>query len=188
VRLPPPPLPPSAPLPRCQIHSRGLSRVLHGLRIGRVLNLQSLKLRGNSLTPSAMEYLRAGPWLSSPLSDPSLPTPAFHNRSLGNLKEIDLRDNELGDEGADIIAHMMIADLLQTLSILLLQRSITTTPPSSHLSRNSISDVGVTKIVKVLKAVITKRCPHLSLISLQENSATAMGKLRLKPLPFGVSI
>lgn len=45
---------------RCQIHSRGFGRVLHGLRMGRVINLQSLKLRGNSLTPSAVEYLRAG--------------------------------------------------------------------------------------------------------------------------------
>lgn len=45
---------------RCQIHSRGFSRVLHGLRMGRVLNLQSLKVRGNSLTPSAVEYLKAG--------------------------------------------------------------------------------------------------------------------------------
>lgn len=48
---------------------------------------------------------------------------AFQNYSLRNLKEIDLRDNEIGDEGANTIAHMMIADLLQGITILLLQRS-----------------------------------------------------------------
>jgi hypothetical protein len=172
--------------------------------MGRVLNLQSLKLRGNSLTPSAMEYFRTGlvvPKSTSPslllILCPSLlplslssapPSSAFQSSSFSNLKEIDLRDNELGDEGADTIAHMMIADLLQTLSILLLQRSPPLPPLPSSPSRNSISDVGVTKIVKVLKAVMTQRCPQLSLISLQENCATALGKLRLKPLPFGVSI
>jgi hypothetical protein len=45
---------------RCQIKSRGFSRLLHGLRMGRIINLHTLKLRGNSLCPSAMDYLKVG--------------------------------------------------------------------------------------------------------------------------------
>lgn len=106
---------------RCQIHSRGFSRVLHGLRMGRVLNIQSLKVRGNSLTPSAIEYLKAGIRPTFLESHP-LHYLAFQNHSLRNLKEIDLRDNEIGDDGANTLAHMMIADLLQSITTLLLQR------------------------------------------------------------------
>jgi hypothetical protein len=51
-----------------------------------------------------------------------------------------------------------------------------------------ISSTGVAKVVNVLKAVMAEKCPCLSLLSLQENHATAMTKLKLKPLPFGVSI
>jgi len=45
---------------RCQIHSRGFGRLLHGLRIGRVMNLRTLKVRGNALCPSALDFLRVG--------------------------------------------------------------------------------------------------------------------------------
>eukprot|EP00604_Paraphysomonas_vestita_P003526 CAMPEP_0174820066 /NCGR_PEP_ID=MMETSP1107-20130205/3628_1 /TAXON_ID=36770 /ORGANISM="Paraphysomonas vestita, Strain GFlagA" /LENGTH=250 /DNA_ID=CAMNT_0016034649 /DNA_START=488 /DNA_END=1237 /DNA_ORIENTATION=+ len=120
-------------LSRCQIHSRGFSRLLHGLRIGRVINLQALKLRGNSLTSSSMDYLRA----------------AFHTNTFRNLHELDLRENELGDEGAEKIAQMIIADCFSIIRHISLQR-------------NSITDLGVTQIVTVLKAVITKKCPNLS--------------------------
>ena len=46
------------------------------------------------------------------------------NGSLANLRALDLRENELRDDGADKIAHMMIANVFSTISVLRLQRLV----------------------------------------------------------------
>jgi Ran GTPase-activating protein (RanGAP) involved in mRNA processing and transport len=71
-----------------------------------VVNLRTLSLRGNALCPTALEFLRTG----------------LTNGSLTNLRTLDLRENELGDDGADKIAHMMVVDVFATISVLRLQR------------------------------------------------------------------
>ena len=146
-------------LGRCQIHSRGMGKILHGLRIGRVMNLQKLNLRGNSICVSGLHFIKN----------------AMENGSLGNLKHLDLRENELGDEGAHLVAHMMIAGVFETMV-------------SLHLQRNLITNVGIEKIVHVYRAILDVKCPLMSKLSLEENFATIDLKKRLKPTPKGVSI
>lgn len=47
------------------------------------------------------------------------------NGSLSNLRTLDMRENELGDDGADKIAHMMVVEVFSTISVLKLQRYLT---------------------------------------------------------------
>lgn len=146
-------------LGRCQIHSRGLGKILHGLRIGRVVNLQILNLRGNCICASGLHFIKRG----------------LENGSLGNLKHLDLRENELCDEGAHLVAHMMVAGVFESIV-------------SLHLQRNMITDVGIEKIVHVHKAIYDVKCPMLTKLSLEENYASIDLKRSLKPTPKGVSI
>ncbi len=66
-------------LSRCCIQSRGLGRLLHGLRIGRVFGLEQLFLRGNNINSRGIDFLGA----------------SFATGALNNLKLIDLRGNFL---------------------------------------------------------------------------------------------
>lgn len=146
-------------LGRCQIHSRGLGKILHGLRIGRVVNLQKLNLRGNCICASGLHFLKNG----------------LANGSIANLKHLDLRENELCDEGAHLVAHMMISGVFEQIATL-------------HLQRNMITDVGIEKIVHVYRAVFEVKCPVMTKLSLEENYASIKMKQSLKPTPKGVSI
>lgn len=147
-------------LGRCQVHSRGLGKILHGLRIGRVVNLEVLNLRGNSICANGLHFIQH----------------ALEKNSLQNLKVLDLRENELCDEGAHLIAHMMIANVFCSIRTL-------------YLQRNMINNVGVEKIVHVYKAVKDVKCPQLRKLALEENLTTLDMKRKLRSiLPTGISI
>jgi len=91
------------------------------------------------------------------------------------LRTLDLRENELGDIGADKISHMMMDDLFISISVL-------------YLQRNGIGNKGVKKLVNMLRAIKDVHCPKLSNINIEENLATAAVKRDLRPLPPGVSL
>jgi hypothetical protein len=55
-------------------------------------------------------------------------------------------------------------------------------------NRNRITDIGVKKIVDVLRAVIDVKCPLMTQVSLDENMVSKFTKIKLKPLPRGVSV
>ncbi len=44
-------------LSRCSIQSRGLGRLLHGLRIGRVFGVEQLLLRGNNINSRGVDFI-----------------------------------------------------------------------------------------------------------------------------------
>lgn len=116
---------------------------------------------------------------------------------MGNLKHIDLRENELGDDGAHLVAHMMVAGTNITLYFSPLHHSslmlcflagVFETIATLHLQRNLITNTGIEKIVHIYKAIMDVKCPLLTKLSLGENYATVELKRKLKPTPKGLSI
>lgn len=142
-------------LTRCEVKSRGLGRILHGIRIGNLYNLRVLILRGNHITPLGLEYIKD----------------LFDAHIVDQLQVLDLRDNELGDDGADTIMRMIMANyFLGDISELLLQN-------------NGISDIGFRKLVKVLQSMQEAKFPTLQRLALEQNDITAACKRELYPLP-----
>ena len=88
---------------------------------------------------------------------------------------MDLRENELGDEGADTIMRMIIGDYFQGITELRLQR-------------NGIGEKGFVKIIKALQSLHERKCPRLIRCGLEGNNIAADAKRKYSPLPACVSV
>jgi hypothetical protein len=116
----------------CEIQTRGMGRLLHGVRIANLFDIRKFIFRGNHITSRALEYLKE----------------LLISGILVNLQVIDLRDNELGDEGCDIIMRIIIAGYLNNTREL-------------YLQNNGISDKGFRKIVKVMQTMQNAKMPDI---------------------------
>eukprot|EP01041_Mallomonas_annulata_P003072 gene3072-6024_t len=141
-------------LSRCEMQTRGLGRLLHGIRMGNVITIAVLILKGNFITGRGVDYL-----LNS-----------MANGSLLNLTHLDLSDNEIGDEGMAAIAHGMVKGYFHQLREL-------------RLDRNGIHDAGFSAMVKLLTSLHEEVCPDLNHISLYGNLITPAVKKSFHPLP-----
>jgi hypothetical protein len=146
-------------LTNCEIKTRGLGRLLHGIRVGNLARLNYLNLRGNHLGPRALDYIRE-----------TIKAGVFDS-----LNTIDLRDNELGDDGATAIVRLIIAGTFKNISVL-------------YLQRNGITDIGFSRIVKALQTLQPLKCPKLKNIALEENAISARMKREFSPIPSYLSL
>lgn len=146
-------------LSRCEIKTRGFGRLLQGIRIGNLYQLQGLILRGNHIGPRGLEYLKD----------------IFQSNVLSALNTLDLRENELGDDGADTIMRMIIADYFRSISYL-------------YLQNNFISDIGCTKIVKAMISLKDRKFANVKRIALESNLVSSKCKADLAPIPLYISV
>lgn len=140
-------------LSRCQIQTRGLGRLLHGIKLSNLISLRRLLLRGNDIGPRGLEYLKIN----------------YTTGSMQDLHVLDLRENELGDQGADCLMRMAIAGYFSNLRELRLQH-------------NGIGDTGFVKLVKVLQSMGQDKCPNLRRIAIEHNPISATVKRQYAPL------
>lgn len=141
-------------LSRNQIQTRGLGRLLHGMKLANLMSLKRLVLVSNDLTARSIEYLRD----------------AFQGGTFPALEILDLRDNELGDAGIDVIIrsfHSMHFEYLQEL----------------HLANNKISDVGFGKLMRTIQSLQQTNMPYLTRLSIEGNGVTGKAKREFYPLP-----
>ena len=141
-------------LAHCYIQSRGLSKLLHGLRIAKLRSIISLDLRGNCITPRGLEYLKE----------------SFQYNIFDNLISLDLRENELGDEGATSITRMITVGCFINIQEL-------------YLQYNNITDKGFSCIAKILRHLYDVKCPHLDRLGLEGNKISPKMKKQFEPLP-----
>lgn len=146
-------------LSRCQIQTRGLGRLLHGIKLANLLSLRRLLLRGNDIGPRGLEYLKLN----------------YTSGSMQDLQVLDLRENELGDAGADTLMRMIIAGYFSKLVELRLQH-------------NGIGDVGFAKLVRVLQSMGHDKCPALRRVAMEHNPVSATAKRQYAPLAFYWSV
>ena len=146
-------------LTRNQIQTRGLGRLLHGMKIANLMSLKRLVLISNDLTPRSMEYLRD----------------AFHGGTFPALEILELQNNEIGDEGVDILLRSFHSKHLEYLREL-------------HLQCNGITDLGFSKIVKIFKSLQLENMPYLERLGLENNGITSKGKREFHPLPIYMSV
>ena len=146
-------------LSRCEIKTRGLGRLLHGIRIGNLYNLRSLVLKGNHIGSRGLEYVKD----------------VLTSGVLSELKVLDLRENELGDDGADIIMRMIVGGSFRTLSEL-------------HLQNNGITDVGFMKIFKAMQSMQERSFPMIRRLGLELNYISAKCKQECYPIPLYFSV
>jgi Ran GTPase-activating protein (RanGAP) involved in mRNA processing and transport len=146
-------------LSNCEMQTRGVGRVLRGVKLAKYQALEILKLSGNHITCRGLEYVRD-------ILDCGL---------FEQLRVLDLSDNELGDACAESFIRMIFAGSLSKLQEL-------------HLQNNFIKDVGFSKLMRVLKSVCEELCPHLTRLGLERNPITARVKIEYAPLPAFVSI
>lgn len=140
-------------LSRCQIQTRGLGRLLHGIKLSNLMSLRHLLLRGNDIGPRGIEYLQL----------------TYSSGCLIDLKVLDLRENEIGDEGADRLMRMVISGYLINLEQL-------------HLQWNNIGDKGFVKLVKVLQSMAGTKCPRLERLGMENNPISSAVKRQYSPL------
>ena len=141
-------------LAHCEIQTRGFSKLLHGLKMAKLKSITALDLRGNHLTPRALEHLRE----------------ALANGVFENLTAIDLRENELGDEGAIAISRMLVSGALETIQDL-------------HLQHNNITDIGFLSLAKLLVHLWKQKAPNLERIGMESNKISPEAKRSIDPLP-----
>jgi len=146
-------------LSRCEIKTRGLGRLLHGIRIGNLYNLRSLVLKGNHIGSRGLEYVKD----------------VLTSGVLSELKVLDLRENELGDDGADIIMRMIVGGSFRTLSEL-------------YLQNNGITDVGFMKIFKAMQSMQERSFPMIRRLGLELNYISAKCKQECYPIPLYFSL
>jgi hypothetical protein len=146
-------------LTRCQIQSRGLGRLLHGMKAANLMSLHCLILRQNSITPRGLLYLQE----------------SFLAGSFPALVELDIRENEWGDVGMDVIIDMI-------------QRKCFYTVTHLRLQANGVSDVSFSKLVRVLQSTQMERMPYIESINLENNPISGRIKREFSPLPPYISI
>ena len=143
---------------RNQIQTRGLGRLLHGMKLANLMSLKRIVLKSNDITARGMEYLRD----------------AFNGGTFPALEVLDLRDNEIGDHGVDIILrsfHMMHLEYLREI----------------HLQNNKITDIGFEKILKTLNSLQETNMPFLERFCLESNAISGKIKRQFHPLPYYIS-
>ena len=99
---------------------------------------------------------------------------AFNGGTFPALEVLDLRDNEIGDHGVDIILrsfHMMHLEYLREI----------------HLQNNKITDIGFEKILKTLNSLQETNMPFLERFCLESNAISGKIKRQFHPLPYYIS-
>lgn len=137
----------------CQIQTRGMGRLLHGIKLSNLLSLRFLLLRGNGIGPRGVEYLLQ----------------TLSSGGMADLSVLDFRENEIGDDGADTFMRIILLGLLKNITQL-------------HLQRNGIGDVGFGKLVRVLQSVAAVKVPGLERLGFEGNHVTAKSKREFAPL------
>ena len=148
-------------LSMCGVKTRGLGRLLYGLRVGGLVTLHTLKLKHNQLTSKVLQMLQE----------------CFKAGTLAELRVLDLGFNELGDEGARALSHMMCEK-----SMYLAQME------QINLQENGITDVGFSKLVKIVVNVKEKHIPHLDYLCLRNNPISGQIRAQYSPIPSYISI
>lgn len=143
----------------CEVTCRGFGRLLHGVRFGNLRTVRVLKLRGNFIQAKGLRFLQY----------------SMQGNVFDALYFIDLRDNELGDQGADVFIHMVIQGLFRNITHVLMQR-------------NNITDEGFGKIIRVMQSMGVAKCPNLQRLGLEGNNISAHVKNKFRPFPFYISI
>ena len=138
----------------CQIQSRGLGRLLHGIRVANINGLEKLVLRGNDITAKGMSHLEA----------------ALALTTFANLRVLDLRYNELGDVGAHVFAAMATNGHLSNIQEALLQN-------------NMITDIGFDEITIMFASIKDAKCPNLTRLNLTNNLVSGSLKKKRGPFP-----
>ena len=87
-----------------------------------------------------------------------------------NLQVIDLRDNELGDDGIGVLVEMILSGHFMSIVDI-------------DVQHNSITDLGFKKVVDVLKSLQVTRCPLLKRFHLENNLISGMTRRRNAPYP-----
>ena len=141
-------------LSNCEIQNRGFSKILHGLKIGKIKSLINLNLKNNFLSQKSLEYL----------------TESIKIGMFLDLKYLDLSDNELRDAGLAVIIRLILAGDFRHIIELKLQR-------------NNITDIGFAVLVKVLRFLKIEKCPALEKICLEGNQISAKIKKQFGALP-----
>ena len=111
-------------LTNCRIKTRGLGRLLYGMKLGNLSSLRRLVLKGNDIEPRGMKLIKG----------------VMTSTTFANLRTLDLRDNEIGDVGLDILMKMLTAGEVGGLQEIMLHR-------------NGITDLGFTMFMKLIPRV-----------------------------------
>ena len=144
----------------CEVTCRGLGRIFHGLKLGNIVTIRELNLRGNFLRSHGLQYLQN----------------AMEAQGIfDSLLVLDLRDNELGEEGVDVLIRMFIKGTCKTLTHIFLQR-------------NGIGDSGFSKVVRTLQSMHGTRCPDLLRLGMEGNPISGKIKKQYWPLPLCLSV
>jgi len=143
----------------CQIQTRGFARVMHGIKIANLSGLSKLSVRGNDICPRAIDTL--GMCLNLTIFE--------------NLKHLDLRDNELGDEGANKIISLALQGQLENFETI-------------YLDNNMMHDAGFEALVIIFKAIQVEKCDKLKCISLTGNMVKPTTKAKHDPYPTYITI
>ena len=146
-------------LSRCQIQTRGLGRLLHGVKLANLMSLKHMILRSNDLTARAIDYLED----------------AFLGGSFPSLEVLDIRENEFGDIGLDIFISMIQKKCLINITHL-------------YLLDNNITDKGFIKFMKVMECTSDERLPYIEKIDFSKNPISSKAKKMLKPLPPWITV
>ena len=87
-----------------------------------------------------------------------------------NLANVDLSENELGDEGVGVLVNIVLQGHFMNLVEL-------------NLQHNSITDQGFNKIVSVMKSLKDTKCPFLERLKIGNNLVSAQARRRNAPYP-----
>ena len=145
-------------LSNCGIKTRGLGRLLYGMKLGNLSSLRRLVLKGNDIEPRGVNMIQG----------------VLSSTTFANLLSLDLRDNELGDVGLDILMKMLAAGEVGALNEIMLHR-------------NKITDLGFTMFMKLVPRIRDKYFPNITRISLDGNKITPKVKKQFKPYPTWIS-
>ena len=145
-------------LSNCRIKTRGLGRLLYGMKLGNLSSLRRLVLKGNDIEARGVKLIQG----------------VLNSTTFANLQTLDLRDNELGDTGLDILMKMLAAGDVGSLSEIMLHR-------------NNITDLGFTMFMKLVPRIRDKYFPNITRISLDGNRITPKVKKQFKPYPTWIS-
>jgi hypothetical protein len=145
-------------LSNCRIKTRGLGRLLYGIKLGNLCNLRRLVLKGNDIEARGITMIQG----------------VISSSAFMNLRILDLRDNEIGDSGLDILMKMLAAGDVGNLNEIMLHR-------------NCITDLGFTMFMKLIPRIHDSYFPNILRISLDGNKISPEAKKKFKPYPNFIS-
>jgi hypothetical protein len=141
-------------LNKCEIQTRGLGRLLVSIRLSRLDNIHTMKLRSNSISARGVEFFKT----------------AMEKGALSNLTVLDLRDNELDVEGAYAVVTFLISGVAKVLRTL-------------RLEHNNLGNEGFSHIVNTMRSVHDSTCPELIGLHLSDNNVSVDIKTEFSPYP-----